>query len=301
MNWAVTGDVGERGPTINLNVFRRLHNTQTKRFLNTVNRIGPCLKEHYPAKLSYVFDKFHAIRTKSWLNTVIWAGPCLREHDQPFIWTLLIVCITSRRKDSSTPRNELGRDRGCWRAAKPSSWMFLKWLHNIQTKRFFNTVKKTGPCLGKHDLAIRLNIFEKFHIIRTKSCFNTVKWAGPWFGEHDQPFIWTLLIVCITSRRKYFWTPETKLGSDKECWGARPSHQLDYFWNGCITSRRKGSLTPWKELGRVWGSTTQLKFWMFLKSFTPSGRKVDSTSWVELDRVWGSTTSRSFERCWKSA
>ena len=197
MGWAVTGDVGERGPAINLNVFKWLHNIQSKKFCNTVNRIGPCLGKHDPAKVSNVFEKLHAIQTKRWLNAVIWAGPCLGKHDQPFIWTLLKICTTSKQKESSTPRNELGRDRGCW--------------------------------------------------------------------------------------------------------GARPNHQLESFWNGCITSRRKIFSTRWKKLGRVWGSTTQPKFWMFLKSFTPSGQKVDSTAWFKLDRVWRSTTSRSFERCWKSA
>ena len=115
--------------------------------------------------------------------------------------------------------------------------------------------------------AVHLNVVEKLHNIKTKTSL----------------------------------TPRKKLGRDRGCWGARPSHQLECFRNSCITSRRKGSSTPWKELGSVWGSTSQFKIWMLLKSFTPFGRKVDSTPWYELDRVWGSTTSRSFERCWKSA
>ena len=102
-------------------------------------------------------------------------------------------------------------------------------------------------------------------------------------------------------QKKKYLTPRNELGRDRGCWGARPSHQLECFRNGCITSRRKSFSTSWKELGRVSGNTTQPKIWMFLKNFTPSGRKVDSTPWIELDRVWGSTTSRSFERCWKSA
>ena len=103
-------------------------------------------------------------------------------------------------------------------------------------KSFFNTVKGTGPCLEKHGLAIHLNVLKKLHIIRTKSCFNTVKWAGPCLGEHDQPFIWTLLKVCITSKRYLCLPPWNELGRDRGCWGARPSHQLESFWNGCITS-----------------------------------------------------------------
>ena len=118
------------------------------------------------------------------------------------------------------------------------------------------------------------------------------------FGGARPAVMWTLLIVCITSNRKHSLTPRNKLGRDRGCWEARPRHQLDSFRNGCVESRRKDFSTPWKELGRVWGSTSQLKYWMFLKSFMPSGQKVDSTPWYELDRVWGSTTSRSFERCW---
>ena len=177
----------------------------------------------------------------------------------------------------------------------------FKWLHNIQSKKFCNTVNRIGPCLEKHEQAKISNVFEKLHAIRTKIWLNAVNWAGPCLGEHDQPFIWTLLKICITSKQKEASTPWNELGRDRGCWGARPSHQLEWFWNDCITFRQKLSSTPWKELGRVSGSTTQPKFWMFLKSFTPSGQKVDSTAWFELDRVWGSTTSRSFERCWKSA
>ena len=115
--------------------------------------------------------------------------------------------------------------------------------------------------------AVHLNVVENLHNIKTKTCL----------------------------------TLRNELGPDRGCWGARPSHQLECFRNGCITSRRKGSSTPWKELGFVWGSTIQFKFWMLLKRFTPFGRKVASTPWYKLDRVWGSTTSRSLEPCWKSA
>ena len=119
MSWAVTGDIGERGPAINLNVFTRLQNIHTKTFFITVKRIGPCFREHNPAISSNVFEKLHTIQTKRFFNTVKWAGPCLEKHDQPFIWTLMKICITSKRNDFLTPRNKLGRDRGCW-GARPS-------------------------------------------------------------------------------------------------------------------------------------------------------------------------------------
>ena len=81
MNWAVTGDVGERGPAINWKVFNRLHNIQTKRIFNTVKGTGMCLWEHGLAINSIVFEKLHTSQTKKWLNTVKWAGPCLREQN----------------------------------------------------------------------------------------------------------------------------------------------------------------------------------------------------------------------------
>ena len=175
MSWAVTGDVGERGPAINLNVFKWLHNIQSKKFCNTVNRIGPCLGKHDPAKISNVFEKLHAIQTKSWLNAVIWTGPCLGKHDQPFIWTLLKICTTSKQKQIFDAAKRAGPWQGMLgSAAQPSTWKFLKWLHNIQTKNSFNTVEGTGPCLGEHDPAKVLNVFEKLHAIRTKSWSNTV-------------------------------------------------------------------------------------------------------------------------------
>ena len=119
MTWAVTGDVGERGPAINLNVFTWLQNIHTNRFFNTVNRTEPCLGEHNPAISSNVFKKLHFIQTKRFFNTAKCPGPCLGEHERPFIWTLLNVCITSKQNDFLTPQNELGRDKGCW-GARPS-------------------------------------------------------------------------------------------------------------------------------------------------------------------------------------
>ena len=119
MSLAVTGDVGKCGPTKNLHVFTWLHNIQTKTSFNTVKKTGPCLGEHGPSISSSVFEKFRTIQNRKFFNTVKWAGPCLGEHDQPFVWTLLNVCITSKRNDFSTPRNELGRGKGCW-GARPS-------------------------------------------------------------------------------------------------------------------------------------------------------------------------------------
>ena len=215
---------------MNLNVFTWLQNIQTNRIFNTVNRTGPCLEEHNPAISSKVFEKLHTIQTKRFFNTVKCPGPCLGEHKRSFIWTLLIVCITSKRNNSSTPQNELCRDKGCWGARSAINLNVFNWLHNIQTKTFFNTVKGTGPCLEEHGPAISSNVFEKLHTIQMRRVFNTVKWAGPCLGEHDQPFIWTLLKVCSTSKRNNSSTPQNELGRDRGCWKVRPSHKLECFY-----------------------------------------------------------------------
>ena len=65
MSWAVTGDVGERGPAINLNGFKRVHNIQTKKVFNTVRGTGPCLGEQGPVIKSNVFEKLHTIQTRN--------------------------------------------------------------------------------------------------------------------------------------------------------------------------------------------------------------------------------------------
>ena len=185
MSWTVTKDVGERGPAMNLIVFKWLHNIQTKRFFNTVNNFGLCLGKHGPAISSNSFEKLHTIQTKRFFHTVKWGGPCLGKHDQPFIWTLAKVRITSKRNDFSTPQNELGRDIRCWRTRRSINLIVFAWLQNIQTKKVFNTVKRTEPCLGELDTAVSSNVFETLLTIQTKKSSNTVKWAGPCLEEHE--------------------------------------------------------------------------------------------------------------------
>ena len=165
---------------MNLKVFKWLHNIQKKRFFNTVKTTGPCLGKHGRTINSNVFEKFHTIQTRKLFDTVKWAGSCLGEHDEPLIWTLLTICITSKRNDSSTPQNELGRDRGCW-GARPShklEW-FLNGCITTTRKQFFNTVKRTGPQLEEHGPAIKSNVFEKLKTNQKKKCFNIVKWVVP--------------------------------------------------------------------------------------------------------------------------
>ena len=119
MSWAVTEDVGERGPAINLNVFKWLQKIQTKWFFNAVKGTGPWNVEHGSANDINVFEKVLTIQTKKFFNTVIQAGPCLGEHDQPFDKTLLNIHATPKQNDFSTQRSELSRDRECW-GARPS-------------------------------------------------------------------------------------------------------------------------------------------------------------------------------------
>ena len=177
-------------------------------------------------------------------------------------------------------------------AAQPSTWKILKWLHNILTKKVLQHRERNWAVFGGARPNLNFECFWKASRHPEKKVDST-----PWI-ELDR--VWGSTTSrsferCWKSahhQKKKCLTPRNELGRDRGSWGARPSHQLDSFWNGCITSRRKSSSTPWKELGRVWGSTTQPKIGMFLKSFTPSQRQVDSTAWFELDRVWGSTTSR---------
>ena len=173
-----------------------------------------------------VYEELHTTQPKIFSNTVKWAGPSLKEHVQPFIWTLLKVCITSKRNDSSTPRNELGRDKGCW-GARPGHKLYCYLMaNNIQTKRFFSTVIGTEPCLGEHDLAISSNVLEKLHT-NQKKFLNPVKLAGPCLGEHDQPFIWTLLKLCTTSKRNESSTPQNELD---RVWRSKTSRSFELCW-----------------------------------------------------------------------
>ena len=232
MSWAVTGDVGERGPAINLNAFEWLHNIQPKTFFNTVVGTGPCLKEHGPAIDLRVFEKLHNFQTKNLFKTVKWTGPCLGEHDQPFISTWLKVFLTPRRKDFSTPRNELGRDSGCW-GARPSHQLecFRNGCITSRRKGFSIPWWHWGVFGGarpSHWFACfsKASQHPDEKLVQNREMIWTV------FGgarPAEQPFSWKFLKVCITSKRKPCLTPWNEMGRDKGCWGTRPSYQLDCF------------------------------------------------------------------------
>ena len=257
MSWAVTGDVGKCGPAMNLNVFTWLQNIQTKKFINTVKGIGSCSGENSLTIKSSVFENLRTIQMRRFFNTVKCPGPCLGEHDQPFIWTLLNVCITSKRNDSSTPGTELGRDRGCW-GARPSYKLECFYMaaehpdkqnfqHRKQNWAVFGGAQPSHrfecfwkvsyhpdekvlqhrempwTVFGGAQTSVHLNVVDCLHNIKTKRFFNAAKRAKPgrgMLGSAAQPSTWMSLI-------------------------------------GCITSRRKGSSTPWKELSRVWRSTAE--------------------------------------------
>ena len=150
-----------------------------------------------PSVYLNIVESLHNIKTKRFLNAAKWAGPwqgMLESAAQPWTWMFLHGCITSRRK------------------------------------RFFNTVNKTGPCLEEHSPTISSSVFEKLHTIHIRSIFNFVKRAKPCLGEHNQPFVWTLLSVCLTSKRNDSSTTRIELGRDRGRWRARPSNQLECFY-----------------------------------------------------------------------
>ena len=148
------------------------------------------------ARLSHKFDCF-------WKASYLSKEKVFQKRKMPWtvfggartsvIWTLMNVYITSKRNDSLTPRNELGRDKGCWGARPSHKLESLTWPHNIQTSRFFNIVIRTGPCLS----------------------------------EHDQPFIWTFMKNCITSKRNDSSTPQNELGCDRDIGERGPAINLN--------------------------------------------------------------------------
>ena len=239
MKWAVTWDVGERGPAISLNGFKWLQIIQTKRFFNTVKNTGPCLNKNGPAENLIVFEKLHTIQANKSFNT--W-----NELDR--VW-------------SSTTNRSIER---CWQSS-----------HN-QTKRSLNTVNKTGPCLGKHGPAINSNDFEKLNTMQTRSVFDTVKWAGPCLGKHVQPFIWTLLTICIISPQKKCQRREMSWAVTGDVEERGPAINLKVF-NRLHNIKTKRFFNTVKKTGPVWGSTAQPWIPMFLKYSIPFRRKNDST------------------------
>ena len=147
MSWAVTRDVGERGPAINLNGFKRVHNIRTKKFFNTVKGYGPCLGEHGPAIESNVFEKLHTIQTKTVLNTVKWAGPCLEEHDPFLILTLLTICI--KRKTLQRREMSWAVTGDVWERGPAIKLNGFKLLHNIQTKKVVQHRERNWAVFGE--------------------------------------------------------------------------------------------------------------------------------------------------------
>ena len=176
-----------------------------------------------PSVHLYVVQSLHNNKTKWFFNAGIWAGPwqgMLGSAAQPSTWRCLIGCITSRRKCSSTPWKRLGRVWG----ARPSHKLDSFWVTSYnQEEKVLQHREMPWTVFGGARPSVHLNVVESLHNIKTNWFLNAAKWAGPWqgmLGSAVQPSIWMCLIKCITSRRK-------------------------------------GSSTPWMELGRVWGNTAQ--------------------------------------------
>ena len=216
MSWAVTGDVGERGPVLNMKVFTWLQNIHTSRIFNTVKGTGLCLGKHNPATSSNVFETLFTIQTKIFFNTVDWAGPCLgatrpsgilnvfeKLHciktksffnaanwagpwqgmlgsaAQQWKWMFLHGCITSKRNGSSTPWKELAVLGG----AQPSHKFECLWkLLYYPEKKNFQHRETPWTVFGGTRPTVYLNVVESLHNIKTKWFFNVAKWAGPWQG-----------------------------------------------------------------------------------------------------------------------
>ena len=248
MPWAVSG--GAR-TSVHLNVVECLHNIKTKRFFNAGKWAGlwqemlgsaaqpstwMCLngcitfrrKEFLTPwkELSRVwestaqpqvrmfFKNLLPSKGKKFFKTVKCVRPWLGEHDQPLIWTLLKVCTTTKQNDSSTPRSELGRDRGCWDARpshqlecfymaadNPYKWILQQreqnWAvfggaqpsHKFEyfwkasyhpDKKILQHRENPWTVFGEARTSVRLNVVECLHDIKTKWFFNAAKWAGPW-------------------------------------------------------------------------------------------------------------------------
>ena len=160
MSWAVTWDVGERGPAMNLSVFKWLQNIQTKRFFNTVKRTGPCLGEHGPAINLNVFETLYTIQKKMFSTPwkqlgCVWGNTTSRSFER--CWKSAQhqnEKIPQRRKMSLAVTRDVGQ-RG-----PAINWKVFTWLHNIRRKSFSTPWKELGRVLGEHGPAISSNVFE---------------------------------------------------------------------------------------------------------------------------------------------
>ena len=284
---------GGARPSVHLNVVECLHNIKTKWIINTAKRAGPwqgmlgsaaqpstwmCLigcitsrqkvlqhrernwsvcggarpshkfeffwkTSYHPEKTSFqqrempwivfggartsvqlkVVESLHNIKTKWFLNAAKWAGPwqgMLGSAVQPSTWMCLIGCITSDEK----VLQHRERNWAVYGGARPSHEFQCLWIASYHPEeKSFQHRKMSRIVFGGARPSVHLNVVECLHNNKTKWFFNAAKWAGPWqgmLGSAAQPSTWMCLI-------------------------------------GCITSRRKVSSTPWKKLGRVWGSTAQ--------------------------------------------
>ena len=186
MSWTVFG--GAR-PAVHLNVVESLQNIKTITLFNAVNLVGPWMLGSAAQPSTWKFLKWlHNIPTKKNLqnrgrNWAVFGGarPSLkfecfwktsRHPDEKLTkhrelsWTVFggarpavhLNVVESLLNIKTIPMVTAVKWAGPWQgmlgnAAQPSTWKILKWLHNMHTKRFFNTVNGTGPCLGEHDPA----------------------------------------------------------------------------------------------------------------------------------------------------
>ena len=160
MSWAVTGDVGKRGPAINLNVFEMAAQHSDENVLQHCEGIWTVFGGARP------IQKFECF----------WKASChpdekLTQHRE-LSWTVFggarpavhLNVVESLHNIKTIPMFTAVKWAGPWQgmlgsAAQPSTWMFLKWLHNIQTKRFFNTVEGNWAVFGGARPNLKLECF----------------------------------------------------------------------------------------------------------------------------------------------
>ena len=115
----------------------------------------------------------------------------------------------------------------------------FKPVHNIQTRKFFNTVQGIGPCFGEHGPAMKSNVFKKLHTIETRNMCDTVKWAQA-RPSHQFECFWKASHhpdeKCI-QHREMSWTVFGE---------ARPAVHLDIVDNlHLITTKRIFNAAKW--------------------------------------------------------
>ena len=132
--------------------------------------------------------------------------------------------------------------------------------------------------------AVRLNAVESLHNVKTIPMFTAVKWAGPWqgmLGSAAQPSTWMFLNGCITSSRKSSVTPWIDMAP------CLKKHEPAKIWNvfeKLHAIRTKSWLNTVIWTGPCLGEHDQPFIWTLLKVCITSKQKKSSWPRNELGR-----------------